>query len=113
MRLFFSSERAKKLRIGEQMPATIDHAAVIGSGVMGSGIAYWLSTRNCHVLLKDINSDALARGMGTIESLYHSSVKRHVLSQTEANAGFDRITASTADLSLNNREIVIELQPRT
>lgn len=108
MRLFFSSERAKKLRIGEQMPATIDHAAVIGSGVMGSGIAYWLSTRNCHVLLKDINSDALARGMGTIESLYHSSVKRHVLSQTEANAGFDRITASTADLSLNNREIVIE-----
>mgnify|MGYP001330713645 CR=1 FL=1 len=76
--------------------------------LMGSGVAYWLSTRNCHVLLKDINSDALAKGMGTIESLYHTSVKRHVLSQTEANAGFDRITASTADLSLKDREIIIE-----
>ncbi|MEO1857439.1 MAG: 3-hydroxyacyl-CoA dehydrogenase NAD-binding domain-containing protein [Rubritalea sp.] len=106
--LFFSSERAKKLKIGEQMPCIINHTAVIGSGVMGSGIAYWLSTRKCQVLLKDINSDALAHGMGTIESLYHASVKRHVLSQTAAKSGFDRITASTADLPLNDREIVIE-----
>ena len=106
--LFFSSERAKKLKVTDEKPQSLTKTAVIGSGVMGSGIAYWLSTRKRHVILKDINDDALANGMNTIEKLYQGSVKRHILSKTDATHGLDLIQASSANISLADRDIIIE-----
>ena len=108
IKLFFSSERAKKLTIADTAPCKVSDTAVIGSGVMGSGIAYWLSTRKCNVLLKDINDDALAKSMLIIEKLYQTSQKLHIVSRTEATAGLDRIQATSSDISLRDREIVIE-----
>lgn len=106
--LFFSSERAKKLTIGDCKTKKLSDTAVIGSGVMGSGIAYWLSTRKCNVLLKDINDDALANSMLTIEKLYQASQQGHIISPTAASAGLDRIQATSANVSLADREIIIE-----
>lgn len=106
--LFFLTERSKKLKPNSTEPKPTDKTAVIGSGVMGSGIAYWLSTRKREVILKDINEEALAKGMGSIQKLYEGSTKRHILSKTEATAGLDRITATTKPVSLRDRQIIIE-----
>lgn len=106
--LFFLSEKSKKLRITDVKPRPLNKTAVIGSGVMGAGIAYWLSTRSRHVILKDINDDALAKGMNTIETLYQGSMKRRILSKTEASHGLDSIHASSAHISLADRDIIIE-----
>ncbi len=46
------------------------------------------------ITLKDINDEALAKGMHTIEKLYLASVKRHVFTQAEATAGLEHIYAT-------------------
>jgi 3-hydroxyacyl-CoA dehydrogenase/enoyl-CoA hydratase/3-hydroxybutyryl-CoA epimerase len=106
--LFFQTEFAKKLRIGDTQPKKLTNTAIIGSGVMGSGIAYWLSTKKHKVLLNDINNEALANGMGTIEKLYHIAVKKRVLSKTEAQSGLDRLQATTQEISLDQKDLIIE-----
>src|SRR5262245_12667574 len=62
IRLFFLQERAKKrvldgasaARTAESKP--IARTAVIGSGVMGAGIAQWLSARQLPVVLRDLTA---------------------------------------------------------
>ncbi|HEY1173954.1 MAG TPA: 3-hydroxyacyl-CoA dehydrogenase NAD-binding domain-containing protein [Verrucomicrobiae bacterium] len=124
MRLFFLQERAKKIQAetgfslrpvaGRKVAKSFDNLplikrpAVIGAGVMGAGIAHWLSSRKLPVLMRDINPDAVARGMTAIHKNYDEAVKRHILTRTEARAGYDRIYPGTGDVSLRNMDIVIE-----
>lgn len=128
MRLFFLQERAKKVQAEtgfslRPMPARkpgtksissadrlppIKHPAVIGAGVMGAGIAHWLSSRKLPVILRDLNPEAVARGMTAIHKNYEEAVKRHILTRVEARAGYDRIYPVTGDVSLKHTDLVIE-----
>src|SRR5258708_10364212 len=58
---------------------------------MGSGIAQWLSARGLRVVLKDIGPEPLGKGLQSIHKIYRDTVKRRIFSETEAQAGFDRI----------------------
>jgi 3-hydroxyacyl-CoA dehydrogenase/enoyl-CoA hydratase/3-hydroxybutyryl-CoA epimerase len=86
----------------------VAHAAVIGAGVMGAGIAQWISARGLPVLLKDVSPDALARGLRSAASLYREAVQRHILTRTEATAGLDRIVPAHTDVPLSSVDLVIE-----
>jgi 3-hydroxyacyl-CoA dehydrogenase / enoyl-CoA hydratase / 3-hydroxybutyryl-CoA epimerase len=108
IRLYYLQERAKKHRHTNAEPRNIENAAVVGAGVMGAGIAYWLSTRNTHTILKDISPEALAHGMQTITSLYADAEIHHVISKTEAARGMDRIHPAAGDVSLERCDIIIE-----
>ena len=44
--------------------------AVVGAGLMGSGIAQVAAQAGYDVTLRDIGDDALRRGMGAIEKSY-------------------------------------------
>lgn len=48
-------------------PRPIKKVAIIGGGLMGSGIATALILSNTYVILKEINSDYLQKGMKLIE----------------------------------------------
>lgn len=48
-------------------PRSVKKVAVIGGGLMGSGIATARLLGNIHVLLKEINSEFLMKGIKTIE----------------------------------------------
>lgn len=109
--LFFLNERARKLKPSDASgarPRQLHHIAVIGAGVMGCGIAYWLSTHKKRVILQDIDDGALARGMDGIRRLYSGSAKRCVMTRLEAERGYDRITAVTGRVPLKSCELVIE-----
>lgn len=113
--IFFLQERAKKLKVdvpGKKLPQESRHktstAAVIGAGVMGSGIAQWLSARNIPVLLKDISKEQLAHGMKLAQRLYKGGIKRRVFTAVEAQKGMDRIRPVSADVPLFNTDMVIE-----
>jgi 3-hydroxyacyl-CoA dehydrogenase/enoyl-CoA hydratase/3-hydroxybutyryl-CoA epimerase len=113
MNVFFLQERAKKLAAPDAEYAVrvvppVKRTAVIGAGTMGAGIAQWISARGFPVRLKDVNPDALARGLHHIEKLYADAVKRHVFTRTEATAGFDRIVPVHSDVSLKGVNLVIE-----
>lgn len=108
IRLFFLQERAKKHRHTQAEPRPIRRAAVIGAGLMGSGIAYWLSTRKIETILQDISPAALARGMKSIGGLYADAARHHVLSRQQAARGLDRIHPACGKIPLEKCDLIIE-----
>ena len=84
------------------------HSAVVGSGVMGSGIAQWLSSRGVSVILRDVNREQLDRGLAAIEKTYGDAVKRGLMSEEKAKEGRARVVASTAPAEMRDVGIVIE-----
>ena len=112
IRVFFLQERAKKQTLavaGSTSSLTaITRTAVIGSGVMGAGIAQWLSARQLPVILKDLNTDQLANGMAAIARIYQEGAKRHVFSPREVRDGLDRISPVSAPVPLGQCGLVIE-----
>jgi 3-hydroxyacyl-CoA dehydrogenase/enoyl-CoA hydratase/3-hydroxybutyryl-CoA epimerase len=84
------------------------HAAVIGAGVMGSGIAQWLSSHGVTVILRDIAREQIDRGLASIEKTYTDAVKRGLTSEEKAKEGRARICGSTAPMELRDVRFVIE-----
>src|SRR6202000_1933179 len=78
IQLFFLQERAKKLSVESASNGSAKdserkitlHCAVVGAGVMGSGIAQWLSAKGLPVILRDIKPEFIAKGMANISKLY-------------------------------------------
>ncbi len=103
MRLFFLGERARKSDRPKFPPMT--SAAVIGAGIMGAGIAQWLSSRGLRVVLRDVNPPAMAAGLERIRKLFGN---RRVFTPKEARHGFDRIAPVTQDVPYDHVDIVIE-----
>ncbi|HUR58768.1 MAG TPA: 3-hydroxyacyl-CoA dehydrogenase NAD-binding domain-containing protein [Opitutaceae bacterium] len=110
MSVFFLQERAKKLVApgAEGCARAVKKVAVIGAGTMGAGIAQWVSARGFPVRLKDVNPEALSRGMHAIEKVYADAVKRRVFTLPEATAGLDRVTPIHTDIPLTDIDLVIE-----
>ncbi len=116
IQLFFLQERAKKLSVEPALNGSarhserksISHCAVVGAGVMGSGIAQWLSAKGLPVILRDIKPEFIAKGMANISKLYSEGVKRHIFTPTEARAGLDRISPAATEVPLHNTDLVIE-----
>src|SRR5213082_2756480 len=107
IRNFFLTEKYKR-GSSRQMPEKITHAAVIGAGIMGSGIAQWLSSRRVSVILRDVGTEELTRGLASIEKIYADAVKRGIMTDEEAKEGRARIVASSAPIEMRDVQIVIE-----
>jgi 3-hydroxyacyl-CoA dehydrogenase/enoyl-CoA hydratase/3-hydroxybutyryl-CoA epimerase len=107
IRNFLLAEKYKKgpSRVSAQK---VVHAAVIGAGVMGSGIAQWLSSHGVTVILRDIAREQIDRGLANIERTYADAVKRGLMSEEKAKEGRARIVASTAPMELRDVQFVIE-----
>ena len=107
IRNFFLAEKYKK-GTSRTRPEKIVHAAVIGAGVMGSGIAQWLSSRGVTVILRDVAREQINRGLANIEKVYADAVKRGLMSEEKAKQGRARICGSTAPMELRDVQFVIE-----
>jgi 3-hydroxyacyl-CoA dehydrogenase / enoyl-CoA hydratase / 3-hydroxybutyryl-CoA epimerase len=102
LRLFFLGERVRKPEGPKQKP--VEQAAVIGAGVMGSGIAQWLSSRGVRVILRDVNPQAVAAGLERIRKLFGD----RRFTPKEARDGFDRIAPATQAVPFDHVDLVIE-----
>jgi 3-hydroxyacyl-CoA dehydrogenase/enoyl-CoA hydratase/3-hydroxybutyryl-CoA epimerase len=107
IRNFFLAEKYKKGSPGAP-PEKVKHAAVIGAGVMGSGIAQWLSSRGVTVILRDIAREQIDRGLANIEKIYADALKRGLMTEEKAKQGRARICGSTAPMELRDVRFVIE-----
>jgi len=108
LRMFFLQERAKKLSVAKIESKPVARAAVIGAGVMGAGIAQWLSARGLSVTLRDVNAEQVARGMASVAKIYRDGIKRHVFTPREARDGMDRIFPAPTEVPLRHVDLVIE-----
>jgi 3-hydroxyacyl-CoA dehydrogenase/enoyl-CoA hydratase/3-hydroxybutyryl-CoA epimerase len=107
IRNFFLADKYKK-GSSKTTPEKIMHAAVIGAGVMGSGIAQWLSSRGVSVILRDVDSAAIDRGLANIDKTYGDAVKRGLMAEAKAKEGRARIVASTQPVPMRDVQIVVE-----
>lgn len=105
IRNFFLADKYKK---GRGDFEKIQHAAVIGAGVMGSGIAQWLSARGVTVILRDVSRELIDRGLANIDKTYADAVKRGIMTEEKAKEGRARIMCSTAHIELRDVQIVVE-----
>jgi 3-hydroxyacyl-CoA dehydrogenase/enoyl-CoA hydratase/3-hydroxybutyryl-CoA epimerase len=112
IRNFFLAEKYKKGTSKATLEKVV-HAAVIGAGVMGSGIAQWLSSRGVTVILRDIAREQVDRGLANIEKTYADAVKRGLMTEEKAKAGRARIVASTAPMELRDVQFTIEAASET
>ncbi|HEY1177584.1 MAG TPA: 3-hydroxyacyl-CoA dehydrogenase family protein [Phytomonospora sp.] len=83
--------------------------AVIGSGLMGSGIAQVSAVAGWTVTVHDVSEEALARGRAGIEKSLAKFVAKDKISQADADAALARITTSTdLEKAAADADIVVE-----
>lgn len=83
--LFFLTEAVKKSTgAGEgATSATVRHAAVLGAGVMGGGIAQLFADKGLPVRMKDLTPQALATGVQAATKLWQKQVQRKRITARE------------------------------
>ena len=91
---------------------TVKNITVLGSGVMGHGIAQVSATAGYNVVLRDIKQEFLDKAMEKIKWSLDKLVSKEKISKEEGNSIFSRITP-IVDLNeaVKNAELVIEVVP--
>ncbi|MFF8838752.1 3-hydroxyacyl-CoA dehydrogenase family protein [Streptomyces sp. NPDC015130] len=82
--------------------------AVIGAGLMGSGIAQVSAQAGWDVVLRDVTDAALTRGTDGIKASYDRFVAKGRLDAAEAEAALGRITATTELEAVADADVVVE-----
>ena len=82
--------------------------AVIGAGLMGSGIAQVAAQAGWEVVLRDVTQEAAARGLGVVESSYRRFVAKGQLSEEELAASLGRIQTTTQLEAAADADLVVE-----
>ncbi|MEK9522771.1 3-hydroxyacyl-CoA dehydrogenase family protein [Streptomyces sp. NPDC087908] len=82
--------------------------AVIGAGLMGSGIAQVSAQAGWDVVLRDVTDAALTRGTDGIKASYDRFVAKGGLAAADAEAALGRITATTELEAVADADIVVE-----
>ena len=98
--------------ISEYGVLNIKNITVLGSGVMGHGIAQVSATAGYNVVLRDIKQEFLDKAMEKIHWSLDKLVTKEKMSKEEGDAIFSRITP-VVDLNdaVKDAELVIEVVP--
>ncbi len=87
----------------------IKKVAVIGSGAMGSGIAYVCAARNYEVSIVEVNKKLLAKGIKRIREMIVEGVNRGKLTPREAEETLKRVKGTTSITeAAKDADIIIE-----
>ncbi|KAM7509531.1 hypothetical protein LguiA_019984 [Lonicera macranthoides] len=89
-------------------PRPVKKVAVIGGGLMGSGIATALILSNTFVILKEINSDYLQKGIKMIEGNVQGLVARKKLAQDKADKALTMLKGVLDYSEFKDVDMVIE-----
>jgi 3-hydroxybutyryl-CoA dehydrogenase len=82
--------------------------AVIGAGLMGSGIAQVSAQAGYQVLLRDVTDEALERGLAGIRTSYERFVAKGRLAAEDAEAALARISTTTDLDAVGDADLVVE-----
>jgi 3-hydroxybutyryl-CoA dehydrogenase len=82
--------------------------AVIGAGLMGSGIAQVSAVAGLDVVLRDITDQALQAGRAGIEKSLNRFASKGKLTQDQVGAALERISTTTDLDAASDADIVIE-----
>ena len=108
--MFFADREAAKVPdVPKDTPVMpIAHAAVIGAGTMGGGIAMAYANAGIPVILKDLDDASVQRGMATIRKNYESTVAKGRMTPDAFARTMSLITPSTTYAGFEHADIVVE-----
>ncbi|HEX8102007.1 MAG TPA: 3-hydroxyacyl-CoA dehydrogenase family protein [Solirubrobacteraceae bacterium] len=88
--------------------AEINKVGVCGAGLMGHGIAQVAAQAGCDVVLREVDADRLAKGVGRIEKQLARAVEKGRMEQGEADAVKGRIHGTTDYADFADCDLVLE-----
>jgi 3-hydroxybutyryl-CoA dehydrogenase len=88
--------------------ADIERVGVIGSGLMGSGIAEVCAKAGLDVLIREINASAAEAGLARLTASFDRAVRSGKLDETARDAAMKRVRFTTDLADMADRELVIE-----
>lgn len=94
------------------MMKLVQNIVVIGSGVMGRGIAYVAAVSGFSVQLCDINEQSLISAKEEIAKIFHKGIERNKITEEEKNAAEERLHyTNNMDQSVSRADLIIEAVP--
>jgi 3-hydroxyacyl-CoA dehydrogenase len=110
LRHIFFAERAapRPAALRNVTPAALTRVGVIGGGTMGAGIATALRNAGLAVTLSERDDAALQRGLATMKANFATAAKRGLITEAEASARLDGVTASLGLQAMADCDLVIE-----
>jgi 3-hydroxyacyl-CoA dehydrogenase/enoyl-CoA hydratase/carnithine racemase len=108
--IFLNTRAAGKLpRIKDIEPAKINKVAMLGGGVMGSGIVNLLLNGSFEAVLWDINDEAIEKGMTEIRKTYDYPIKKKKMTQADLDGMIQKLLTTTTSLEdLKDADLIIE-----
>lgn len=86
----------------------IQRVGVLGTGLMGSGIAQVAATAGYDVIARDLHDDQLARGRKAVEQSLAKFVEKDKLSAADRDAALGRLQFTTRLEDLTGCDLIIE-----
>lgn len=109
IRIFYWNEAIKKDPGVEGVKGqAVEHAAVLGAGIMGGGIAQIFAHNDIRVRMKDIDNGALAKGFKAAQDVFYARVKRRKMSPRELRHKMAFITGAVKYTGFKHLDLVVE-----
>ena len=83
-------------------------AAVVAAGTMGAQIAQVINYSGLPVILKDVQEEAVQKGLGTIRKIYEGRVQKGKMTQSEMEQKMALVTGATTYDDFKDVDLVIE-----
>ena len=93
------------------MDMSIESIAVIGAGQMGNGIAQVAALSGYNVVMIDVKSEFIQRGMDSINSSLSKLASKGKITQEDADLALSRIDTSTDMQGASDVDLVVEAIP--
>ncbi|QLY23910.1 3-hydroxyacyl-CoA dehydrogenase NAD-binding domain-containing protein [Bdellovibrio sp. KM01] len=89
-------------------PKDVKGLGILGAGTMGGGIAYVAADKGIQVRMKDLNPDALAKGLKHASDLWMKLVKRNSIDKYQFQQKIDAVSVTTDYSGFKNLDVVVE-----
>jgi 3-hydroxyacyl-CoA dehydrogenase / enoyl-CoA hydratase / 3-hydroxybutyryl-CoA epimerase len=110
--VFYLTEMVKKqtgVTAGSTAKAKeVKSLGILGAGTMGGGIAFVAADKGIDVRMKDLNYDAIGKGLKHARDLWGKELKKRRINQYELRQKMDRVTGATDFSGFKILDVVIE-----
>jgi 3-hydroxyacyl-CoA dehydrogenase/enoyl-CoA hydratase/3-hydroxybutyryl-CoA epimerase len=109
--VFYLTEMVKKSSgiVGREVKARdVKRIGILGAGTMGGGIAYVAADKGIEVRMKDLNGEALGKGLKHARDLWAKLLKRRSIDKYQFRQKLDLVSASTDYSGFGTLDVVIE-----
>lgn len=109
--VFYLTEMVKKQNgvPGVQVtPRNVEAMGILGAGTMGGGIAYVAADKGIQVRMKDLNPEALGKGLKHASDLWMKLVKRKSIDQYQYKQKMDAVSVTTDYSGFKALDVVVE-----